>query len=153
MSTPNDHPTAPGKPVSGPNRHIPFVEHLGFVREFAQAGKAIVSVELRPELTNNHGGGHGGLVMTLLDSAMAHAALSKIDYSREVVSIDVHVSFLRPSTGKLTATGRAVGGGKSVCFCEAQIVDSEGQVAARAMGTFRYRQVGGTHAPAWKAGE
>ena len=37
-------------------------------------------------------------------------------------------------------TGRATGGGKSVCFCEAQITDAEGTVTAKAMGTFKYVQ-------------
>ena len=37
------------------------------------------------------------------------------------------------------ATGRATGGGKSVCFCEARVEDASGRVAAQAMGTFRYR--------------
>jgi uncharacterized protein (TIGR00369 family) len=80
--------------------------------------------------------------MSLLDSAMANAALSRIDYSREVVTIDLHIAFMRPTTGHLTATGRATGGGRSVCFCEAEITDEAGHVMARAMGTFRYRQPG-----------
>jgi uncharacterized protein (TIGR00369 family) len=85
------------------------------------------------------GGGHGGAVMTLLDNAMAHAALSRIGFSREVVAVDIHVAFLSPATGRLTATGRATGGGRSVCFCEADIADADGHLVARAMGTFRYR--------------
>jgi uncharacterized protein (TIGR00369 family) len=77
--------------------------------------------------------------MTLLDSAMAHAALSRVNYEREVVTVDMHIAFMRPSTGRLVATGRATGGGRSVCFCEASIVDAGGKVTAQAMGTFRYR--------------
>ena len=107
------------------------------VRE--QDGVAVVQLDLRADLLNNHGGGHGGVVMSLLDSAMAHAALSKIDYSREVVTIDMHIAFMKPCTGRLTATGRATGGGRSVCFCEAQIHNESGEVTAKAMGTFRYR--------------
>ena len=127
------------RPVAGPERHVPFLELLAARRDFAADGKAVVSLELRPELCNNHGGGHGGVVMTLLDSAMAHAALSRIDYSREVVTIDMHIGFMRPASGRLVATGRATGGGRSVCFCEAELVDGSGTVVAKAMGTFRYR--------------
>jgi uncharacterized protein (TIGR00369 family) len=127
------------KPRSGPERHVPFTDHLGLCREKAHDGEAMISVELRDELLNNHGGGHGGVVMTLLDSAMAHAALSRVDYAREVVTVDMSISFMRPAAGRLVATGRAIGGGRSVCFCEARVVDATGQVAAQAMGTFRYR--------------
>lgn len=129
----------PEAPRSGPQRHVPFIAHLGIVREHAEAGEARVSVELRPELLNNHGAGHGGLVVTLLDCAMAHAALSRIDYAREVVTVDLHVAYLRPSSGRLVAHGRVTGGGRSVCFCEARITDADGTLAAQAMGTFRYR--------------
>ena len=131
----------PRKPLSGRDRHVPFIEHLGIVREHAAEGVARVAMELRPELLNNHAGGHGGVVMTLLDCAMAHAALSRIDYSREVVTVDMHVAFMRPASGRLVAEGRATGGGKSVCFCEARITDANGDLAAQAMGTFRYRKV------------
>ena len=133
---------------TGRARVIPFLAMLGAQLVHEQGGVAVVQLDLRADLLNNHGGGHGGVVMTLLDSAMANAALSKIDYSREVVTIDMHIAFMKPATGRLTATGRATGGGRSVCFCEAEISNEAGQVTARAMGTFRYRapQVAGATA-------
>jgi uncharacterized protein (TIGR00369 family) len=129
------------KAKSGRDRHVPFTEYLRIVRESAAEGEARVSVELRPELLNNHAGGHGGVVMTLLDSAMAHAALSRVDYSREVVTVDMHIAFMRPAAGRLVALGKVTGGGRSVCFCEARITDENGELAAQAMGTFRYRDL------------
>jgi uncharacterized protein (TIGR00369 family) len=132
-------------PAALAERHIPFLAWLGARRERAADGVAVVVVDLVPELLNNHGGGHGGVVMTLLDNAMANAALSRIDFAREVVTIDIHVAFMSPATGRLTATGRATGGGRSVCFCEADVADADGRVVARAMGTFRYREPGGPH--------
>jgi len=127
------------RPRSGRERYVPFTVHLGMRVERAEAGEAVVSMDLQPHLLNNHGAGHGGVLMTLLDVAMANAALSRVDYAREVVTIDVHVAFMSTSSGRLVATGRATGGGKSVCFCEARVEDATGRVAAEAMGTFRYR--------------
>lgn len=132
-------------------RRAAFAEHLGLVREHAAGGEARVALELRPELTNHHDNGHGGVLMTLLDSAMAHAAISRDEKTRpahagaasarRVVTVAMQTSFLQPGTGRLVAHGRATGGGRSVCFCEAQIVDAAGQVVALAMGTYRYRDV------------
>jgi len=139
--------TALAGPISGRDRHVPFTEHVGIRRVRADQGEALMELDLRPELCNNHGGCHGGVMMTLLDAAMAHAALSRIDYHREVVTIDMHIAFMRPSTGRLQALGRATGGGRSVCFCEAEVHDAQGHVVAKAMGTFRYRAPGGAHAP------
>ena len=42
-----------------------------------------------------------------------------------------------------TTKSTATGGGRSVCFCEAELRDAAGQSVARAMGTFRYRAVSG----------
>jgi uncharacterized protein (TIGR00369 family) len=126
-------------PRSGRHRHVPFTAHLGMVVERAEAGEATVSLELAPHLLNNHGAGHGGVLMTLLDVAMANAALSRIAYAREVVTVDMHIAFMRPSSGRLVATARATGGGRSMCFCEASVTDAQGVVAAQTMGTFRYR--------------
>ncbi|MBT2322756.1 PaaI family thioesterase [Variovorax paradoxus] len=128
-------------PRTGPDRHVPFIAHLGIRRERAEAGEAVISLELQPHMLNNHGAGHGGVLMALLDAAMAHAALSRVDYAREVVTVDMHVGFMKPATGRLVATGRATGGGRSVCFCEARIEDADGRLAAQAMGTFRYREL------------
>jgi uncharacterized protein (TIGR00369 family) len=133
--------TQDARPRSGRERHVPFTAEMGLTRESAEAGQAVFSLDLRPELLNNHGAGHGGVVMTLLDCVMAHAALSRVDYQREVVTIDMHIAFMRPTAGRLVATGKATGGGRSVCFCEASIVDASGEVAAQAMGTFRYREI------------
>lgn len=133
-------------PLSGQQRHIPFLEKIGMRRVRVGGSEAVVTIELQPDLLNNHGAGHGGVVMTLLDSAMANAALSCIDFTREVVTIDMHISFMRPASGRLEATGRATGGGRSVCFCEAEVVDSTGEVVAKSMGTFRYRAPANTPA-------
>lgn len=127
------------RPRRGRERHVPFSADLGIRVEKAEGGEATVTMALQPRLLNNHGAGHGGVLMTLLDVAMANAALSRIDYAREVVTVDIYVGFLTASKGRLVATGRATGGGKSICFTEAWVEDETGAIAARAMGTFRYR--------------
>ncbi len=68
--------------------------------EQAEAGEAIVTMDLAPHMLNNHGAGHGGVLMTLLDVAMANAALSRIDYAREVVTVDLHVGFMSAASGR-----------------------------------------------------
>ncbi|MFZ4478850.1 MAG: PaaI family thioesterase [Rhodoferax sp.] len=120
------------------NWRTAFADHLGLRLESTSAGEAVVSLELRPELLGAQGSGHTGVLMTLLETAMTHAALSRLAYAREVVTVDIRVGFMRATQGRLVATGQAVGGGKSVCFCEARLLDETGEVRAQAMGTFRY---------------
>ena len=117
---------------------VPFNRLLGLQREFCEAGQARMVLETLDELTNNFEATHGGVIMTLLDVAMSSAALSKSGFQRAVVTIDMSTSFLKPGRGRLVAHGTALGGGRSVCFCEARIEDEAGDLVAKAMGTFKY---------------
>jgi len=84
-----------------------------------------------------------GDVMALLERAMADMVRGHGDRSdgtedrRDMAAVDIHVAFLQPGAGQLSATARVCGGGKSVCFCEAEAMDAQGRVVARGMGTFR----------------
>ena len=127
------------RPRSGRNRHVPFSHHLGIEVDQADGGTAVLHLTLAPHLRNNHGGGHGGVVTTLLDAAMAHAALSRQDYAREVVTVDLHVAFLAAATGdRLVGHGRATGGGHLVFLSEhrCELRDEAGSLIAGG-GSFR----------------
>lgn len=119
---------------------VPFNRLLGLQREFCEAGQARMVLETRDELTNNFAATHGGVIMTMLDVAMSSAALSKSGFQQAVVTIDMSTSFIKPGRGRLVAHGTVVGGGRSVCFCEARIEDEAGDLVAKAMGTFKYVQ-------------
>ena len=122
--------------------HIPFVEHLGFDLLVWEGGQAQVAIELREELTNAWAVAHGGVTMTLLDIAMAHAARSPNQpghaTSAGVVTIEMKTSFIRPGLGRLVAHGRLLQRTASMAFCEASVVDADQQLVAHATGTFKY---------------
>jgi len=44
---------------------------------------------------------------------------------------------MKPAVGPLLATAQVVGGGKTMCFCEAQLRNAQGDLVAQAMGTYR----------------
>ena len=122
--------------------HIPFVEMLGFELVRFDPGVAEIAVPLREELTNSWGVAHGGVTMTLLDVAMAHAARSPgPDGELErtgIVTIEMKTSFMRPGLGRVVASARRLHRTASMAFCEASMVDGEGQLIAHATGTFRF---------------
>ncbi len=117
---------------------VAFNHLLGLQREYAKDGVSRLVLEPRPDLTNNFHMVHGGVLMSMMDSAMSSAALSASGFTKAVVTIDMTTSFQKPAKGRLTAHATVTGGGKSVCFCESRIEDEEGQIVARSMGTFRY---------------
>ena len=121
---------------------IPFVDLLGFELLRFERGEADLAVEVRDELTNSWSVAHGGVTMTLLDVTMAHAARSPgedgVAEHSGVVTVEMKTSFMRPGLGRLVATGRRLHRSASMAFCEASVVDAEGQLIAHATGTFKF---------------
>ena len=121
---------------------IPFVELLGFELLRFEHGEAEIAMQLREEFTNSWGVAHGGVSMTILDVVMAHAARSPgedgVAESSGVVTVEMKTSFLRPGLGRLVGTGKRLHRTASLAFCEASLVDGDGQLVAHATGTFKY---------------
>jgi uncharacterized protein (TIGR00369 family) len=134
--------SAPSTDIDLPPPHFgnPFLDLLGAESTGLSKGWAQTVLQPRPELTNMHGAIHGGVLMTLLDTTMARAAMAQQGFRLSVVSTGVTVNFLAPGHGPLTTTAKVTGGGKSTCFCEAEVTDTEGRSVAKAMGTFKYRR-------------
>ena len=119
---------------------IPFLAHLGVVPEYAKDGKSRISLEIRPEYENSFGIAHGGVIMTLLDFAMGAAARSTTDIPLGAMTIDMTVSFLRPSVGKIVVEGAILKPGKTINYCEAIVLNEAGEITAKSSGTFMLRK-------------
>ena len=117
---------------------VPFMQLLGVRREFSRDGRARLVVDARPELENPIHAMHGGVVATLVDVVMASAAVSKIDFARTAVTLNLNTSYLQPGRGRLTPTARCSTSNDEVAQCQAIVTDESGRVVARAIGSFRY---------------
>lgn len=131
------------KPVASHDpRHlfaaVPFTRLLGVRREFSEGGRARFTVEARPELGNVIGTVHGGVLLTLLDVAMASAAVSHRDFTCTAVSLNIDSSFLAPARGELTADGEVLENEGDIALCRATVSDTGGRVVAQGLGSFRY---------------
>lgn len=126
----------------GSGVRIPFADLLGFELVRFERDEAELAVTLRGELLNSWDVAHGGVTMTLLDIAMAHAARSPggdgQPIAEGVVTIEMKTSFLRPGTGRLVAIGRREHRTPSLAFCEGRVLGADGRAVATASGTFKY---------------
>lgn len=118
---------------------VPFLDLLGARAELNEQGHPIVIVDLRPELMNSFHVSHGGVIMTLLDVAMAMAARTSVRHKGGGMTVDMSVSFLRPASGRVVAQGRVLRAGSSLFFCEGEAQDASGQLVAKSLGTFMLR--------------
>ncbi|CAN5234606.1 hypothetical protein BH18ACT12_BH18ACT12_09440 [soil metagenome] len=87
-----------------------------------------------------HGGSgpivHGGLVTTLLDTAMGGACHSVLEDGETFLTADLRAEFFRPTRpGTLRAEGRVVQRTKRMVFCAADLKDAEGTHLASARCT------------------
>ena len=113
-------------------RVVPFWRTLGLRAVRIGSGSAVFSCSFRPGYLQN-GVAHGGVVASLLDSALACAALSRIYPHAYATTSQMHVTFLRPFVrGTLTARAKCLKAGRTLLFCEAKAYDARGRLVATA---------------------
>jgi len=121
---------------------IPFVEQMGLELHSAADGKAELRVDLAEAHLNSWEVAHGGVLMTMLDVAMAQAARSVQTHApidkAGVATIEMKTSFVRPAEGELRAVGTLLHRTSTLAFCEASVFDAGGHLCAHATGTFKY---------------
>lgn len=117
---------------------VPFVERLGLELHACADGASEVRVDLAESHMNSWEVAHGGVLMTLLDVAMAMAARSQHLDGPGVATIEMKTSFMRPGEGELRGLGKLLHRTTTLAFCEASVVDAEGHLCAHATGTFKY---------------
>jgi uncharacterized protein (TIGR00369 family) len=121
---------------------IPFMRLLGAELVRAVDGEAEIALALADEHMNSWGVGHGGVVMSLLDVAMARAGKSRVEAERGgrvgSVTVEMKTSFFRPARGRVVARGRVLHRSTTMAYCEAELVDAEGLLVAKALGTIKF---------------
>lgn len=80
---------------------------------------------------------HGGVLFTLLFSALGRAILNELPMGRSCATVEIKVNYFRPvQSGRVTARGWKRELTNSLGYAEGEVVNEEGKVLARASGTF-----------------
>ena len=123
----------------------PFSVLLGAELLSLSQGRCELGLALRPQLRQQHGFAHGGVVSYLADNALTYAGGTAMQVP--VVTSEYKVNYVRPAVGdRLVARAEAVHHGKSqaVCRCEVYAVQADGEekLCAVAQGTIAALPVG-----------
>jgi len=112
----------------------PIGMHVHFDRDPAGEG-VLAHLELAAIYQGWRGIAHGGIVMALLDEAMAHAAGFA---GHRGVTANVNVRFRKPVPLErpIVVRGRVTWQRRNVLGVEASVLDAEGNVLAHAEGSF-----------------
>ena len=105
-----------------------------------EPGLVEIMLPYRPDLAQQHGYLHAGIVTTIADSACGYAAYSLMPPESEVLSVEFKVNLLRPAKGAtFVALAEVVKAGKTLTVVRADVfgVDHEGQreLMATMLGT------------------
>ena len=112
-----------------------FAARLGAHVEAADDGTARIAFEVTDEHLNPAGTLHGGVLATLVDTAMGTAVRSATDDDVPATS-QLTVTYLRPGkTGPLAVTARVRTKGEHLTVCEAE-VEQDGKAIGHAVATF-----------------
>lgn len=116
----------------------PVAVLLGFEPPLVEHGRATFAVEPGEHLYNPIGTVHGGMLATLLDSAMGCAVHSTLPAGVGYTTVDLNVTFVRPvtrDTGRVECVAEVVHAGRSIATATARIVDGDGRLYATATTT------------------
>ncbi|KGH45622.1 thioesterase [Modestobacter caceresii] len=113
-----------------------FVETLGVYGRTAEDGTAQLQLDVTDQHLNEAGTLHGGVLATLVDTAMGHAVRSRTGEDDVPATSQLTVTYLRPGgPGTLQVTGRVSKQGEHLTVCEAD-VEQDGRSLVHAVATF-----------------
>jgi acyl-CoA thioesterase len=122
---------------------IPFITDLGAELISSENGRAAVALQLAPRHLNSWQVAHGGVLMTLLDVAMAAAGRSLDPAAGGGVTVEMQTTFLQPAKAgtRLVAAGHAYHRSGTMSFCGGEIRDADERLIAKSMGIFKFQKL------------
>ncbi len=98
-----------------------LMRHLGIHISELAPGACVLAVAAAPDLEQQAGYFHGGLISALLDTAGGYAGLSLMPAGSEVLSTEFKINFLAPAQGsRLIGRARVLKHGRTLTVTEAQ---------------------------------
>ena len=121
--------------------HAPFPTFLGMQFEEVRQEYGRIRLPYRPELNQPAGMVHGGVIASLIDTAVVPALFSVLDgIPRKMLTIDLHVHYFDAGFEEdLIAEGWTRRRGRSTAFVTAEVATVSGKLLAA--GNMAYRIV------------
>lgn len=124
--------------VAGEIASVPIGDTLGFRPIEVEHGRIVFAGTPDRRSLNLIGTVHGGWAASILDSAMALAALSSLDEHHLFTTLDIKINYVRgmtADTGEVRAEGKVVNAGRRVVLTESRLTDAAGKLLATGQST------------------
>lgn len=116
----------------------PIADLIGFRGAEFERGRAVFEMTPGREHYNPIGSVHGGVALTLLDSAMGCAVHTTLDAGVGYTTLELKANLVRPitaDTGLIRCEGTVVHGGSRVATAEGRLLDKAGRLLAHGTST------------------
>ena len=95
---------------------------IGAKLTLVKPGEITIELPVRPDLAQQHGFVHAGIVTLIVDTACGYAALTRMPPAAAVLTVEFKVNFLAPAAGeKLIARGWVIRAGKTLTVCMGEV--------------------------------
>jgi uncharacterized protein (TIGR00369 family) len=146
-TSPNTRPAHEG-PAPQPGSELvqrwmsssPFAGHLGLQVAAMDADRAEITLPYAESNATMGDMVHGGAISALVDVAATCAAWTEAEISAAAKwgTVGLTVDFVRAARGTdLHAKAKVVRRGRSLCFCDVDVVDSDDTLIARGLVTYK----------------
>lgn len=112
---------------------------IGATLSYVRPGEVAIDLPVQPELSQQNGYVHAGVITTIADSSCGYAALTLAPPGVDVLSVEFKVNLLSPATGdRLQARGRVLRAGRTITVCACDVfalVGSEEKHVATMLAT------------------
>jgi uncharacterized protein (TIGR00369 family) len=116
----------------------PFAVLIGMWITEVSEGRVVFAAEPSESHYNPLGTVHGGVIATLLDSALGCAVQSMLPAGTSYTTLELKVNYLRPittKTGTVYAEGKIIHLGGRIATAEARVTDADGKLYAHGTTT------------------
>ena len=92
-----------------------------------EPGMVDVTLAYRPDLSQQHGYLHAGILSTIVDTAGGYAGYTLFPADASVLTVEYKLNLLAPAEGELfVAEGRVVKPGRTLCIVQGEVYASSG---------------------------
>ena len=91
-----------------------------------EAGASEITLPYRPDITQQKGFVHGGIIGMIADSAAGYAAYSLMPASASLVTVEYKMNILAPARGALVARGAVIKSGRTLTVARAEVYAEDG---------------------------
>lgn len=119
-----------------------FWKHIGMSTIVGDDGITRIQLTVNEDLLQFYGNLHGGVIASMIDSAIAVAVNQQLDPGEGASTVELKVNYLSSiSEGTLWGEGKVIKKGRNIVVAQGEIKNDAGKILAIGTATFMVKQM------------